>query len=246
MTENVRSKRRILIAATSFADARAAFAIADRLAESLASKLGGVLLQDTAINELVASPGQRVITESGEVLAAPSAARLRSIFESDVKAFRQALDELASLRSLAWSFESREGEPIAGFFETAAEWDILLLGQRSRSPGRGRIVLVAPETGVSADLDEVARDLAAKMRADLVTVALGDAGPADDTAFSWADETELLRWISRVRAALVIVDLAKGPFRTPGQLRELFEVARCPVLVAGTAHASQDQGKSER
>ena len=239
MTEELRSKRRILIGATSFADARAAFAIADRLAESLASKLGGVLLHDTAINELVASPGQRVITESGEVLAAPSAARLRTIFESDVKAFRQALDELASLRSVAWSFERREGEPIAGFFEAAAEWDVLLLGQRCQAPGRGRIVLVAPETGVSEDLDAVAHDLAAKMRADLVTVTLGDTGPSGGTEFTWADETELLKWISRVRAAVVIVDLANGPFRTPDQLRKLMEAARCPVLVAGTAQANQ-------
>lgn len=253
MTQEVRSKRRILIGATSFTDARAAFAIADRLAESLASKLGGILMHDTAINELVASPGQRVVTESGEVIAAPSSARLRAIFESDVKAFRRALDELARLRSLASSFERREGEPIAGLCEAAAEWDVLLLGQRCQSPGRGRIVLVAPGTGVYEDLDEMAHDLAAKMRADLVTVTLNDAGSPGGGEFTWADETELLKWISRVRAAVVIVDLAKGPFRTPDQLRKVLEAARCPVLVAGTARTgqadtarpAQDEGKPE-
>ena len=100
-------------------------------------------------------------------------------------------------------------------------------------------MLVAPGAGVSDDLDALAHDLATKMRADVVTVALDDAGPSGETEFTWADESELLKWISRVRAAVVIVDLAKGPFRTPDQLRKLMEVARCPVLVAGTARANE-------
>lgn len=239
MTPEVRSKRRILIGATSFTDARAAFAIADRLAEGLASELGGILMHDTAVKELVASPGQRVVTESGEVIAPPSPARLRAIFESDVKAFRRALKDLAGVRSLTSSFEWREGEPIAGLCKAAAEWDVVILGQRSRSPGRGRIVMVAPGTGVPEDLDAMAHDLAAKMRAVLVTVALGDTGPAGETGVTRADETELVKWISRVRAAVVIVDLANGPFRTPDQLHKVLEAARCPVLMAGTARTNQ-------
>ncbi len=246
MTAKTATRHRILIGAASFADAKEALSIADRLAESLVSELGGMLMEDSAIRDLIAAPGQRVITQSGSVVAAPSPARLHAALDSDVKAFQQALGKLADLRRAAWSFERRQGELVAGLCEAAIEWDLLLLGQRRQSIGQGQVVLVTPRTGISDDLASLTQDLARRLGVDTVTVALEGSEGAGANDVTWATETEVLRWISRARAAVVIADLVNGPFRTRDQLRELVEAARAPVLVAGAAGLERSNPGVER
>ncbi len=230
---------RLLIGASSFADARAAIDLARRLDDRLAAELGGVLLEEEMIAELLGRSGQRVVTQSGSLVSAPSPERLRARIDGDVRAFRAALRDLAALHRRNWSFEHRRGELIAGLCEAAAGWDILLLGHAARPAPRGQVVLIEPPAGAPETALDVARDVARALHAQVVTLALdGDTGA--EAALTWADETELLRWLSRARAAAVVVDVEAGPFHRQAQLRQLVEVARCPVVVLGAAGAAAE------
>lgn len=241
MTPPPAARKRILIGAPSFADARTALDLAARLADSLAAELGGVLLEEALVGELLGRPGQRVVTPSGALMPAPSPERLRALADSDVKAFRAALREMAALHRQRWSFERRRGELIAGLCEAAAGWDILLLGCAARPARRGRVVLVAPPAGAPDTAQDVARAIARALRAELATLALAGTGRAAAETLTWADETELLRWLGRASAAAVVVDVEAGPFHGQSQLRQLVAVARCPVVVLGAASAAGDR-----
>ena len=237
MTAAPAARKRILIGAPSYADARTALDLAARLADSLVAELGGVLLEEALVGELLGRPGQRLVSRSGALLPAPSPERLRALVESDVKAFRDALRDMAALHRQRWSFERRRGELIAGLCEAAAGWDILLLGCAARPAPRGRVVLVAPPAGAADTAREISRVIARALGAELVTLALAAGGTSGAETLTWADETELLRWLSRASAAAVVVDAEAGPFHSQAQLRQLVEVARCPVVVLGAAGA---------
>ncbi|MBJ3763721.1 hypothetical protein ILP92_13265 [Maribius pontilimi] len=235
MTDIAATRYRLMIGAASFADARAALGIADLLAQSMASELVGVLMEDTEVTSLFASPGRRIVTIGGSVVAAPSVARLRAALDNDARAFRKALGAIARQHKRAWSVRRQTGELVAGLCKVAGERDLLLLGQAHPSKGVGRVIVIAPPTGVPQRMAGLGRTLAETLRARLATVSLDSDAGADAVGMSWADETELLRWLSRIRAAAVIVDLSAGPFTTVQQLRQVVDVARCPVLVLGLA-----------
>ena len=60
MTGALEARRRILIGAGCYADALGAIRLVDRIAESLASELGGVLVEEAICAELSEMPKRRV------------------------------------------------------------------------------------------------------------------------------------------------------------------------------------------
>ncbi|MDU8913898.1 hypothetical protein [Aestuariicoccus sp. MJ-SS9] len=223
--------RRLLIGAGSFADAQAALRLADRLAETLAGDLGGLLVEETVLSGIVDLPGQRVVTSGGALLVAPSRRQVRTLFESDARAFRERLSGLARARMRKWSFERCHGDLIGGVCGAAKGWDILLLGHREIHRRRGRVVLIAPPGAGRSAAPDLAQDLAGMLHTDLVALSLGPEAGQEH----FATEPEMLARIGRISAAAVVLDLSAGPLRTHDQLRQLLSAARCPLVVLGAA-----------
>lgn len=261
MTSPPKSPRRLLIGAGSFADAQAALRLAERLAETLSGDLGGLLVEETVVTEIVDRPGQRVVTSSGTVVVAPSPRQVRTLMESDARAFRDSLSGLARARTRKWSFERRQGDLIGGLRESARGWDVLLLGHRPMHQRAGRVVLISPPGGAARDAADLAHDLARALRTDLVALSFGPetaetsatpatpktpAAPAADEPRGehehFASEPALLARLGRLNATAVVLDLAAGPLRSYDQLRRLLDAARCPVLVFGAAGGEMSIG----
>lgn len=239
MTTPANSPKRLLIGAGSFADALGALRLIERSAGTLAGDIGGLLVEETVVSEVVDLPGQRIVTSSGSVVVAPSRRQIRTLMESDAKAFRETLSELARAKTRKWSFERRRGDLISGLCEASRGWDLLLLGHRETHRRAGRVVLISPPDAPSQTAVDLAADLAQALRSDLVALWLG-SNTSDPKATlggheQFVSEAAMLARISRMNAAAVVLDLSAGPFRTHDQLRVLLAAARCPVLVLGAA-----------
>lgn len=219
-------RRRILIGAGCYADARAAMEIVERLAASVGYDLGGLLLDDPAASETAVTPGHRVVTDSGALILAPDRAQMRHVMAGDARAFRAQLSRIAQSHALSWSFEQQSGELLSGLIRAARDWDLLMIGYRRVRRRTGPVVVIGtgPESA-AGEVVELANTLAVILRTEAIWL---DADGAEDT-------TALLAQISRKQAALVVTDAGRGPFRTDDQLRWLVEAARCPVLVLGAA-----------
>lgn len=229
--------RRILIGAGSFADAEAAFRLVEWLAEEMTTELGGMLVEETILPEIASLPKQKIVTSSGTLLVAPTPTQLRTIIESDAKAFQKALSALA--RSRKWSFERCRGELVSGLCEAARGWDLLLLGYRASSRQTGVVLLIAPPAKATQDSVRIAGDLARALGTAAVSLSLDAPGAPQDTHPADIEtvpgEDTLLARLERIHASAVVLDLSAGPLRTYDQLRRVVAAARCPVVVLGAA-----------
>ena len=229
------SARRILIGAASFADAKAAFQLVEGLTKELATELGGLLVEETILTEIVDLPKQRVITSTGSMIVAPSRKQIKKLAEWDAKAFRETLSKLADDRR--WSFERRRGELVSGLCEVAKGRDLLLFGYRPAHGLTGRVVLVAPDMESAPDAVHLASELARALGAGSVALTMNPAG-LETAAIElkqerFDSEQALLERIARSHASVVVMDMTVGPLRSFDQLRQLLASARCPVVVLG-------------
>ncbi len=243
MTKPPNPSKRLLIGAGSFADALGALRLAEQLSETLTGDLGGLLVEETVVTEVVDVPGQRVVTSGGKVVVAPSPRQVRTLMESDARAFRDTLSGLAKAKMRKWSFERRHGDLISGLCEASRGWDLLLLGHREIHRRAGRVVLIAPPRAASQAVADLAGDLAQTLATDLVAVSLGpdisEPNDAPEGRELLTSEAAMLARISRINASIVALDLSAGPFHTHDQLRLLMAAARCPVLVLGAAQGER-------
>ncbi len=215
--------KRILVGAGSFADARAALAILDRLAGFGISDIGGLFLEDTGVMEATASRMSGLVSPRGTIRVVPSRQHLRLMWQSDARAFRDRLMQLAARRALRWSFERLPGDPVAGLCGAAQSWDWLLIGHPPSGVHTGKVVGIAHAEEGGDGVGQLAEGLAQSLRTGVELIP--DSRP----------EAEILARLERVHAAAVVVDAAGGPFRTAAQIRALLSAARCPVLVLGAA-----------
>lgn len=233
------SLTRILIGAVSFADAELALRLADRIAQSHIAELRGVLIDEDLLADLVALPGQRIVTPAGQVTHPPSEQELQTLVAADARAFRDMLARIAGTRDLKWSFERRRGRLIDALRAAAKDWDLLILGHREMHRRPGRVVHVTPASGASERAERLAADLAEKLKTELVTLSLPRTGatepPATTGPADVARDARFLARLSRINAAAVLVDLATVPLQSEDDLRLLLEAARCPVCILGTA-----------
>lgn len=222
MAEQSRSRKRILIGAGNFADARAALAIVERLTGIHISDIGGLFLEDRGMLEAAAPRDRRVVTSRGSILVVSSQQQLRRLWQSDAKAFRERLMHVASDRSMRWTFEQQAGDTVLSLCSAAQSWDWLVIGHSSVSAHRGRVVAIPHDAG-DGDVTALAGLLSRSLHTG--TLVIGGAAP----------EAEILSQVSATHAAVVVIDAARGPFRTAEQIRRLVNAARCPVLVLGAA-----------
>lgn len=234
------TRTRILIGAGSFADAESAIRLAERIVASLPAELGGVLVDEGLMADIVHLPGQRVVSTGGTLLVPPSIRQIRSLMEADARAFRHRLSAIARTRTVQWSFEQRSGDLIRGLCEAARGWDILLLGYREMHKRSGPVVLVTSAPAGSPRAEALATDLAGLLKAGVVVLAVSP----DDGAPKAPPDQDVLARLSRINAAAVVIDMAASPMRTEDHLRQLLDAARCPVLVLGAA-PTQDFAPSE-
>lgn len=218
MTEGQRRKR-LLIAAESFVDARPAIQIARYLAGVGVSDIGGLLVERTLETEALPSFAQRVVTSTGSLALLPQASRLRQMLESDAKAFREQLTNLAGQFSAGWTFAREPGDPIERLMHASAQWDWLVIGHRRIGHYRGSIVTIQPQDQAAPDIPSLSDLIARSMHAR--TMSLSGSLTADD----------ILARVQRTCAELVLIDAARGPIRSPEQIRMLLEAARCPVFI---------------
>ncbi|MDQ2089750.1 hypothetical protein [Marimonas arenosa] len=226
---------RVLIGAGCFADARSALRLVDRLAGSWLTELGGLLLEDEGFPEIAYSPKQRLVTAAGTFAEIPSRQEFGRLLERDAAAFRDMLSTVA--RSRKWTFERRRGDLIGSLRAAASGWDMLLLGHSVLRRTTGQVVVILPPQNASWRSAELARDLAQVLGTGLHGLSLELETPASGAAAMqvdrFGDEDALLARLSRIPAAVLVVDLSAGPFRSDDQLRKLHVAARCPIVVLG-------------
>lgn len=228
-------RTRVLVCAASYADARDAMRIAERLARLVGIDLGGLFLEDPEATELAASPHQRIVTASGTLVVAPGRRQMQLVMSGEARAFRAELSRIAERHALRWSFERITGEPMRCLCRAAQSWDMLLIGHRRLLDRRGPVLVLrpadtasgAPSAADDSELSELASRLAAALGSYVQQIAPAGDSPADTEAF--------LDRIGRIHAALVLTDATGGPFRTGSGLRRLVDAARCPVLVTGAS-----------
>lgn len=223
MTAPGPAHKRILVGAGSYADARAALAILDRLAGFGITDIGGLFLEDSGMMEAATSRMSALVSPRGAIRGAPSLQALRLMWQSDARAFRDRLQQIAARRALRWSFERQPGEPVAGLCGAAQSWDWLLIGHLPSGVHAGRVVGIAPTREGGDGVGQLTEALALSLRSGAVLIP--DSTP----------EAEILSRLERLHASAVVVDAASGPFRTAAQIRALLAAARCPVLVLGAA-----------
>lgn len=231
------SHTRILIGAGCFADAEAAMRLVERILASYPAELGGILIEEDVMTNIVQLPGQRVVTSGGSLMIPPSARQIQTLAESDARAFREKLATIARARSTNWIFERRGGDLIHGLFEAAKGWDILLLGYREMHKRHGQIVVVTTASRGSPRANKLAGELAQVLETGVLVLSLSteneETNLPDPSRIAEESEPKLLAQLSRINASAVVIDLEASPLQTEDQLRQLLEAARCPVVVLG-------------
>ncbi|TDK50024.1 hypothetical protein [Antarcticimicrobium luteum] len=223
MVDAEQRHRRILVGAGSYADARAALAILDRIAGFGITDIGGLFVEDRGLMEAAAPRMSALVSPRGAIRDAPSRQVLRLMWQSDARAFRDRLRQLAARRALRWSFDRLPGDPVAGLCGAAQSWDWLLIGHLPSGARAGKVVGIAPAAEGGDGVGQLTGALAQSLRTGAEVIR--DSLPED----------EILARLERVHAAAVVIDAAGGPFRTAAQIRALLAAARCPVLVLGAA-----------
>jgi hypothetical protein len=240
MTRTVHADLRILIGASSFADADAALSIVERLTETVCARLGGVLVEEETL-EICQMPNQRVIQPSGTITLPPNTAQLRTLMQADARAFRKSLARTARPRGTEWVFAHERGDLVHASLLVAASWDVLVLGYRQVHKRRGTIIVFGTHgTGISA-MDAIARRLSDHLHTERIYFEVNDVPEpvaARDVRFDILDDS--LKALTHMNAEAVLVDLQQGAVRTQSDLARVLEAARCPVIVFG-ASATKSQ-----
>jgi len=227
MTAGAESARqghgRIIVAATSFADASSGVHLASLLSARIEADLQGIFIEEEETVGLFRGPSARIVSATGALLALPSSEELRAALKRDALAFEREIARIAQTHARSWSFRTLQGRLIARLGDVLQTRDILLLGHRPLHRLRGPVIRLGP-----SGRPDIAADLAADLRVPLVDIAgAGAAQPA-----MTLDET--LALIGRTSAAAVVADTVSGPVRTPEQIEALLGAARCPVILLGT------------
>lgn len=227
-----RPHKRILIGAASCADADSALRLARILATTGTVDLGGLFVSERTLEARAAMPGQRIITTSGSMILAPDKNQIRTLLQSEQRAFHENLSRFAQSVSAVWNFESRSGDLIQEVSGAARSWDILLLGYRATHRRRGSVVVIEPPAG-APNLRELGTALATALDTDAVILSIGvDPSPNHQT---FSSSAALLDHLSRLHAAAVVVDLSASLFRSFQDLRALMDIARCPIIITKPA-----------
>lgn len=237
MTAPANNMTRIMISASSFADAAEAMRLIERIIGDGHPTLGGVLVEEATSLAICDLPNQRVVSPSGQVNEAPSRMELGALLDADARAFRTSLGQLAQRMGAQWAFQRAFGDLVQQSLETGGACDILVIAHRKVHPVAGQVVLLSSSTGRSTEISDLSKQLAQRISARQVELVVDEGTPAPEPSqgvhFDGLDAA--LAHLAKLNAQAVLLDCAHGPVRTGDALRRVIDAARCPVLAFGLA-----------
>ncbi|MFK7838420.1 MAG: hypothetical protein AB8B60_19600 [Sulfitobacter sp.] len=241
MAKTISPGLRILIGASSFADAAAALRIVEHLPATYRAALGGVFVEETHMLATCRLPNRRVVTNSGMTLLAPNPAQIRTVLHAEARAFRQSLKDAGADEAREDLFVRQEGELVHTALRVAEGWDILVVGYRPVHAMRGRIILLRGAGPPSDQMRLASQSLAQQHSTQCLSFRFDPDTPADTAMPASPNQTfpsldAVLHALARTNAHAVLVDLQDGPIQTPDDLARVLEAARCPLIVFGASH----------
>ncbi len=250
------SPRRIIIAASCYADATRAIPMAAGLAQWAGTDLHGILVEQDEALTTVGMFSARLITSTGAQVAAPTLPQMRRSLASDARVFEAELAKLANL--CRWTFERLQGDLMARMRAAAKPGDILLVGHHGFYRHLGAVMLIHSPGQAQHRAFDIASELARSQNAPIfICAAIPDrkqrrlvsaeldamlrrANIPGSIAHIFDSNVEILDRINRSSAVAVIIDAQAGPFKSDADMRLLLDVARCPLVIV----SSEDQPMS--
>ena len=128
---------RILLALDISPRSRLALAAAAELAAKLDAELAGLFVEDLNLLRLSALPFAREFGSFSSVARPIALAQVQRALRREAAEVEQQLAQAASRLRLRWTFQVLRGQIAAELFAQAGEYDLVVLGKRSRSGVRG-------------------------------------------------------------------------------------------------------------
>jgi hypothetical protein len=223
---------RVILSATSFAEARDALELATDIAARLDGDLQGLLIEQEAVLALIGLPAGRVIGSHGRRLSGLDAAGMEAAFRGDARRFEEALARAAEATALRWSFRHRKGRVgvILGGMMEAAGTLLVASGAPRRGPLR-EIVLVlgtGADTGLARLASEQAARIARPLRLLLPEGAEPPAGVVPAVIERFRGEADLHAKIAALDPySLLFAEMGSDT----GSLSEVAQEARCTCIL---------------
>lgn len=232
------TRRRMLVGAASFADARSALDLAKVIARDHALDLYGLLMNEAAAAAQSDTFPAALITMTGHVLATPGSDELHRLFRAEERAFRRALSHMAEERGTAWSFESRAGELTVEASSASQNWDFQVIGHYAARRNPGRIVLLRTSRPGHQEGETIATTIRAAIGGSLEIVDLPSGwSRREETA---AEPAPMAR-LGGGDIGLVIIDLSGAAPPNAVRLRRLLEKARYPLVIIGPRDGTESR-----
>ena len=244
--------RRIIVAASCYADAVRAIPMAAGLAQWAGSDLHGILVEQDEALMTVGMFSAHLITSTGAQVAAPTLPQMRRSLTFDARIFEAELAKLSRANQRGWTFERLQGDLMVRMRAVAREDDILFVGHQGFYRNLGAIILIHSPGQARNQAFDIATELARNQNAPLsIWAAATDpeqrhlASVELDTMLRRADlpgsvarvfrsGAEILERINRSSAVAVIIDARSGPFRSDADKNLLLDVARCSLVIVGS------------
>jgi hypothetical protein len=216
--------RRLLIAASSLADAEVAVEMARPILEWAAASPGALFVETDFVRFATGSV-HGIVTAGGDLRPLPSAELARRMARRDAREIERRLAALASGAGPAVACEMAVGDLVSMACAATLDEDILLLGRRPVARRGGDVFFLGGPGPADAPGRALAGLLARLFSARLIE------GPLDVLR----DEEGLSRLLTQGRASVIVVDAGVGSDIDAADLRRLFAVARSPVAVIGAS-----------
>lgn len=168
--------RRVVLGATSFADAESVLEIALGIAAETGGEVFGLLIEEDTILMFSDHPAARTISHRGETLGSPGLTRMQQAFRQDASRFEAQLSRAAAERALRWRFSHRAGRLPVILTEETAAGDLVLLGGEPWRSRPAEVVLLAGDAW-DDELFALAAGLAGSYHARLRVLRPAGAAP---------------------------------------------------------------------
>jgi len=244
--KTVAARCRVIMGATSFADAQSVIELAIELAGELGGELKAYLIEDQTILDYAALPFARTVGFGGEGGEPVTPEAMQAAFRRDARIFRDTIRTVAGTRTLHWSFEQKRGEIRSLFTVDFGGEDIAVIGRRRLAVHAGDLILLDDATAEGDRLYGLAGRTARRLKVPLhVLIWAQDARTADErqatllrthratgvpVSFSTGTDYEriVLRTIARESPSALI--LARS-LAEKLDLNRLLDTGRCPALI---------------
>jgi len=222
---------RVILSATSFAEARDALELATEIAAGMDGDLQGLLIEQEAVLALTGLPAARLIGPQGRALTGIDAAGMEAAFRGDARRFEEALARAAEAAALRWSFRrqrGRIGAILGGMLETGTL--LVASGAPRRRPLREVVLVLGSDggTGLAGFAAQQAARTSRPLRLLLPEDAEPPAGLGPAVIERFGDEADLHRRIAALDPhSLLLAEIGSDT----GSLAEIAQEARCTCIL---------------